>query len=99
LTLPSASYTEQQWPAIHDGSSLDHLTPEQLLLLHRDWLWADSAKQWFSDRYAERERAEHPTARFPTAAVGPWSRSGGENASASVVVISRSLSAVSYVVA
>jgi hypothetical protein len=57
---PSTPYTDEQWIEIVEGRPLKFLGREDLVLLDRHWLWADSARRWFERKLSEQ--ADDPPA-------------------------------------
>jgi hypothetical protein len=41
------AYTDEEWSAAVTGRPLSGLSAERFMTLHRHWIWADSAFQWF----------------------------------------------------
>ena len=42
-------YTTDEWQEISDGASFDAVDDEQLMRLHRHWIWANYAKREFEE--------------------------------------------------
>jgi hypothetical protein len=54
--LADLYYTDQEWEQITGGGRpMANLHPNQGMLLHRHWLWADHARRWFENELPNRD--------------------------------------------
>ena len=49
------NYTVEEWDAIKESASLSDIPDEELMLLHRHWIWADHARLTFEDALRTEE--------------------------------------------
>jgi hypothetical protein len=68
LSMPiGGNYTVEEWDAIKESASLSDIPDEQLMLLHRHWIWADHARLTFEEAL-RTEKWDHGDIKERT----PW---------------------------
>jgi len=66
VSVESAEYSESEWQASIAARPLEHLPPQQVVLLHRHWLWAEYARNLMQRRLAKGAGSDP----------GPWESEG-----------------------
>jgi hypothetical protein len=61
------NYTVEEWDAIKERASLADIPDDQLMLLHRHWIWADHARLTFEEAL-RTEKWDHEDIKERT----PW---------------------------